>query len=304
MRSRLVGWWGNKPRAVRFMIRAGTLASVALLVASLGVDAGRLGLKATFPGLPGFLWDLTKGVLLGTIAVGVVDDLRRAAGWDRVVKGNVAGLSNASSTLLSATWEYFGGSHEFTSGIGRLPDAEAERLASWFATVHHRQYAALYRQQHSAPAPQPIRSWDELRHTLLEAGQAAPDRQLLQAEGEVTRAEQAVVAFCEQLEHLDDDTATRASLASIDAVRAALPGIVTSLTAYRSWLAGLPETAPDAPWGVNGSSVVAVGTSQRHAVGQSCSVALDLSSAFSTVGRLLRVLNFEMETGRPHPYRG
>ena len=108
-RGRVSGWWANKPPGHRGIVVAGGSLAALLLSLALALDATIGGEEDTmFPSLTGFVWDLAKVVVTGTLAFAVLSDLK---GWGtawRTMKVEEPVLRAAVHDFLSAAWANFG----------------------------------------------------------------------------------------------------------------------------------------------------------------------------------------------------
>ena len=293
-------WWGNKPKPIRSMVIVGAAAFLVLLALSLVVDA--TDIKGSIPGLPDFLWNVTTLTLLGTVGIAVLDDLRRAASSWRILQANEKSLAAAISDLLTQTWALLGCDRELTTVVVGLPHKQVMRLTSWFQTVRQRQYEAAYGT--GLDGVLPIRSWQGLREALLNNELRPPDEQLLTEAADVSEVERSIDSLQARLTTLAHPEASAVSLVQVDSVRATLPGLAEALGEYRLWMASLPPLETNTEWPSDRDARVGLLVDGERDVVRSMHLASKLESIFGALGMLCDVLNYELDNGWPHPYRG
>src|SRR5215213_4525315 len=102
------GWWRNKPPVQRSFLWFGLISMVGLITIGLALDRNLLRLKTMFPSLDPFIWDLAKGVTLGTITIAILDDVRSwGLSW-RILRANLTSLNEVVARLNNILYNHIG----------------------------------------------------------------------------------------------------------------------------------------------------------------------------------------------------
>jgi hypothetical protein len=152
---------------------------VGLITIGLALDRDLLHLKTTFPSLDPFIWDLAKGVTLGTITIAILDDVRSwGLSW-RILRANLTSLNEVVARLNNILYNHIGlnwRAKAVASGL-KYTTEDVYELSSWAFAIYSAHQKYLSSEFSDSPlAESPIKDWDTFTSVMRTENMSPPDR--------------------------------------------------------------------------------------------------------------------------------
>jgi len=148
----LRGWWEDKPKPHQNLVIVGAIATVVFLGAGVLLETWLEGWAKNIPSLAGFVWDVAKALLIGTVLFSVIDVLRSWGMSWRVLKVSEDALYQEVGAFLNTVNNYLGlnlvigvfGPRTTTSSVRRVEEAlqavfyERSKINDYALALHRR----------------------------------------------------------------------------------------------------------------------------------------------------------------------
>ncbi|MFK5636061.1 hypothetical protein [Ornithinimicrobium sp. LYQ103] len=265
----------------RHLIVAGLLVSVLLVTCGLFLD----GAGDRWTGLADYVWSLATAVTIGTLALAVLEDVRSwGVSW-KILKAEEHPLTEQAAGLVGAVGAAVG----LTGAWGRsltLDGArqQASALARPLSALTNARYEHnRYRLGLREPAPDPFETWETVSECVAAVG-VDIYRDLLLRDEAAGDAERAAQDLSETLSRLSSGLSTGAR-ATVSQLELRLPRLHEQVLGAATGLAALRDGRPWPPEQLQES-------------------ILGIWSTMASLENALDLIDYEMKSGAPHPYRG